>query len=134
MEKARKVYYSQLSFRNRVSYEKRFFKMEQLYIGEDVKKYLDRKKMGHQRTFATATEIFVASDWLKTDVWVYSKCGKAEKWMKYGQNEQPHLPRYYKAIYLTNTNGNHFDVVANVEKEEYCSGDFSDNNELSDSV
>ncbi len=40
----------------------------------------------------------------------------------------------YKAIYPTNTNGNHFDVVANVEKREYCPGDFSDNNELSDSI
>ncbi|XP_023932797.1 uncharacterized protein LOC112042458 [Lingula anatina] len=77
--------------------------------------YIRRTGMDSENVWGTETEILAAAHLLQTDIYVYSKPGDSWKWLKYSanfldQNNHSHNT----AIYLQNTNSDHYDIVQSV--------------------
>ena len=66
-------------------------------------------------TWSTEVEIFCTSHLLRTDIFVYSQNGLNWDWLKYsGTFIDATYPVEKTAIYLQNTNRDHYDVVCNI--------------------
>ena len=93
-----------------------------LPANEEVKSYIQSSKNMQPRTWATHVEIFTTAHLLKTDIYIYTKCGNSFKWLKHsGKFLDTNLAVEKSAVYLQHTNGNHYDVVlstSNNSREE----------------
>ena len=80
--------------------------------GKSLSEYLKTAKMDKDRVWGTTDELLVASSWLKTPIFVWCQFGKVFCWhchdvlnLGRGTNNE---------IYLNNSSGNHFQVVAGI--------------------
>ena len=80
--------------------------------GKSPSEYLKTTKMEEDRVWGTTDELLVASSWLKTPIFVWCQFGKVFCWhchdvLNLGRGTN-------NAIYLNNSSGNHFQVVAGI--------------------
>ena len=87
--------------------------------GAGVLEYIKQRKLGHPGTWATEVEIHAMAHMLQTDIYTYTMYGSSWKWLKCsssflnvhdGTDNHP-------ALYLQNTNLNHYDVVEDVHNK-----------------
>jgi hypothetical protein len=79
--------------------------------------YLDSSRMANTDSWGTDVEIIAASSLLSTDIYVDTKVGKGDifKWQTFSESMQNGSePNNTCAIYLQNTNGDHYDIVLDV--------------------
>jgi hypothetical protein len=87
------------------------------HVGTSVDEYLTRTNMKHDGVWGTDIEILTASSLFCTDIYVYTKVGNNNRWMKFSRTMlgEP-LPNDSHAIYIQNINQVHFDVVEDVSQ------------------
>ena len=78
------------------------------------KDYLNQSGMTDDGVWATETEILATAAALNTDIFIFCKVGKLNKWLNYSAITlgSPILNDDSKCIYLDNSSGNHFNYVA----------------------
>ncbi|KAK3083914.1 hypothetical protein FSP39_005261 [Pinctada imbricata] len=77
---------------------------------EDVKSYINRKRMQENGSWATEFEIIVTAHMLQCNIYTFSN----SRWLVY-KPPGIHQDRIRGSIYLEHINGNHYNVVQNVE-------------------
>lgn len=84
---------------------------------QTVQQYIDTSKMNCINTWATEVEIMAAASLLQTDICVFALCGVEWKWLRYPASGclTTEVNPSKRAIYLVNTNSNHYDVVLSVD-------------------
>jgi hypothetical protein len=84
---------------------------------KNLSSYLDSSRMANTDSWGTDVEIIAASSLLSKDIYVYTKVGQGDiyKWQKFSESTQNESePKNTCAIYLKNTNGDHYDIVLDV--------------------
>ena len=87
--------------------------------GAGVLDYIKQRKLGHPGMWATEVEIHAMAHMLQTDIYTYTMYGSSWKWLKCSSSflnvhdDTDNRP----ALYLQNTNLNHYDVVEDVHNK-----------------
>ena len=85
------------------------------HIGSSVDEYLLRTQMENDGVWGTDIEILTAASLFCTDIYVFTKFGNSNRWVKFSRTmlREP-LPNSNQSIYIQNTSQVHFDVVKDV--------------------
>ncbi|KAJ8017839.1 OTU domain-containing protein 4 [Holothuria leucospilota] len=84
---------------------------------QTVQQYIETTKMSSVNTWATEVEIMAAASLLQTDIYVFALSGHQWKWLRYpaSGNLTTNMDPSKRAVYLVNSNSNHYDVVLSIE-------------------
>ncbi|XP_071854491.1 uncharacterized protein [Apostichopus japonicus] len=87
-----------------------------------VKDYIQTTHISNDGVWSTEVEIMAAAKLLQTDIYTYAVYGSQWKWLRYpaSGNFTDNVNRKKRAIYLENTNSNHYDVVYGFENTDLC--------------
>ena len=84
-----------------------------------LQNYINTSKVQYDDTWATEVEIYAMANMLQTNIFTYTLSGTSWKWLKFSclvlrtsENTENSC-----ALYLQNTNLNHFDVVTDVQSK-----------------
>ena len=85
---------------------------------QSVRDYIAHTRMSIPNTWSTEVEILAAATLLQTDIYTYALHGDQWTWLRFpnGGNLRSRVDLSHRAIYLVNTNSNHYDVVLDVCK------------------